>query len=289
MKKPKTWIGTIIFESYKNAYRNNNASRLKTLIQVLEETKENIDGDGILIFPAGYFNTGTKRVESKAYFPWIDEIQKILGKIKGRSILVCLGIDGAMKKGKNAPPPRDQLGFAIDKNGILAIGRKFYPIFEEKKSSYLAQDHMGLEQGHSRIFLFNGRKYYLAVCYDIFGIKHNSQDNPGVDAVLNFVHKFTPRCQCTGEVCSCNATSGDVYFPKNGFAGASKQWGCPVFGSVYFMNRDIPGRWPSGVFWNKDGINTRYWKYTDNPIKPTMTLEKNISTGKALMRYFILN
>lgn len=262
--KPKFWIGTVLFESYKNPHRNYNSSRLKTLSQVIKKITDKTNGDGILIFPAGYLNTGIKEVKPNVYLPWIGDIKTILSKIKGRSILICLGIDGAQKKDKMALPPGDQLGFAIDKNGIIAMGRKFHPIYDERETINLAKSYLELEQDFPRIFELQGKKFYLAVCYDIFGIKHKSLNNPGVKSILNLVHKFTPRCRCSGEICICNATSGDVYFAKNGFAGASKQWRCSVYGSAIFQLRGIPGKWPAGVYWNQGNIHIKYWRYLDN-------------------------
>lgn len=61
----------------------------------------------------------------------------------------------------------------------------------------------------------------MAVCYDSFGIKKQQLKNPGIDAVLDLVHRFHP----IGE-----ESSGDVLFAKHGFAGASKHWRCPTFG-----------------------------------------------------------
>lgn len=80
----------------------------------------------------------------------------------------------------------------------------------------------------------------MAVCYDGFGIKKQNIKNPGVDVILDLVHRFPP----IGE-----DISGDVLFAKHGFAGAAKHWGCPTLGAAVFYNSDIPSKWPTGVVW----------------------------------------
>ncbi len=84
--------------------------------------------------------------------------------------------------------------------------------------------------------------------------------NPNVDIILNLVHGFNP----IGEF-----GSGEVYFAKHSFAGASKQWGCPTFGAAVFERRDIPLNWPTGVLWNQGEKSTQKWKYTENAIMST--------------------
>ncbi|WP_256242165.1 hypothetical protein [Bacillus sp. V3B] len=75
-------------------------------------------------------------------------------------------------------------------------------------------------------FSGEGEKFYTAVCYDSFGIKHNHIQNSGVHGILNLVHQFWSKGQ---------GNSGDVFFARHGFAGASKQWECPIFGATVFL------------------------------------------------------
>lgn len=46
--------------------------------------------------------------------------------------------------------------------------------------------------------------------------------------------------------------SGDVDFARKGFAGASQQWDCPVFGTAVFFDRAIPENWPTGVRYHSE-------------------------------------
>ena len=80
--------------------------------------------------------------------------------------------------------------------------------------------------------------------------------------------------------------AGRVAYPPHGFAGASKQWECPVFGAAVFFNRDIPESWPSGVLWTQGDKSTQKWRYEDNPIKKARSISHSIPEGKAVIRIY---
>lgn len=113
------------------------------------------------------------------------------------------------------------------------------------------------EMGFTRFFEISGKRFYIAVCYDGFGIRHYGIQNPGVDAVLILAHQFWNR----GE-----GPSGDVDFARKGFAGVSQQWGCPVFGTAVFFNRKIAENWPTGVMWIESDKSVKNFKYRDNTL-----------------------
>jgi len=198
----------------------------------------------------------------------------LYGCKKGGKIIICLGMDGRV-----AQYAKDQIGIAISRNGIEAIGRKFHPAPQEKGHVELAKGHLSKEENKSRVFELNGKKYFLCACYDSFGIKQKGIPNFGVDVILDLVHGFYPKGK---------GSSGDVYFAKHGFAGASKQWGCLVFGAAVFFNRKIPENWPSGVYWNQGSKSTQEWRYADNPIKLKVKFEVGIKEGIALVRIYDL-
>ena len=125
----------------------------------------------------------------------------------------------------------------------------------------------------------NGVKYFMCVCYDIYGIRHLNLPNPDVDVVLNLVHCFYP----VGE-----GPAGTTFFTKHGFAGASKQWRCPVFGTAVFFNCDTYENWPTGVYWNRGDISTLNWRYAYNPLKSGDKFEINVKEGVALVRIYVL-
>jgi hypothetical protein len=207
--------------------------------------------------------------EDKAASTFYNRVQETLIPVLKRTtshLIVCTGVDSA----------RDQIAIAVDKTGILAKGRKFYTAPGEDQIE-LAPNFSSAEDGKSRIFELNGTRYYMCVCYDIFGLRHKDLSNPGVDVVLNLVHAFYP----SGE-----GPSGEPYFARHGFAGASKQWGCLVFGTAVFFNRKIPEHWPTGVYWNQGDKSTTKWRYSDNPIKPANSFEPEVEEGAALVRMY---
>jgi len=264
MNARKPWIATVLMESTDQYGRTNNEERLKTLLEVIKKTTPKTTGSGVILFPAGYFQIGRFRPTYKKYRPWITHIKKALALIKNRRIIICFGIDGRFNTKNPLKSPKDQIALAIDRTGIIAAARKFHPTKSEKNEIELADSYLKREQNKPRIFKVNGKKFYMAVCFDVFGIRQRGLPNPGVDGILNPIHKFTARCQCEWEICKCGATSGEVYFARHGMAGASMKWGVHVYGSVVFFERNIPEQWPSGVLVGGKSRNMKVWKYEDN-------------------------
>lgn len=256
-------IVTAIIES-NGSY--DNKSRYLLLEAILKEIENKAN---LIILPAGFINyakisdNDIKTLESHV----VDLLKKYQEKI-----VVCFGIDVA--KGKH------QLGIAISPKGILALGRKFFPTKREKNYIQKADSVYEKEFGFKRIFKWNGRNYFIAVCYDVFGIKHLKSPLQNIDYVIDLIHGFYPK----GE-----ASSGEVYFAKHGLAGASKEWKCPTFGSAVFFNRIVPYNWQSGIIWNKGKKSTQLWKYEDNPLKPINSQNVVTKNEKVIMRYFVVN
>jgi hypothetical protein len=263
--------GNVIYTVYNEderltVYKCHNEDRLNVLSTVVQSIVEQSTGDGVILFPAGMFYT-----EEKPASTFYNRVQETLIPVLKQTtshIIVCTGVDSA----------RDQIALAIDKTGIIAKGRKFYTAPGEDQIE-LAPDFLSEEDGKSRIFELNGTRYYMCVCYDIFGLRHKDLPNPKVDGVLNLVHAIYP----SGE-----GPSGEPYFARHGFAGASKQWGCLVFGTAVFFNRKIPEQWPTGVYWNQGDKSTKFWRYSDNPIKPADSFETEVEEGAALVRMYNL-
>jgi hypothetical protein len=242
-------------------------ARMELLSTVIEQLENMTDGHGIILFPAGYFNTGQE--EASTILRWVEkEIRGKLAKIKW-NIIVCVGIDGNIE-GNLA---KDQLALAVNTGGISAMARKFYPAKGEKGKIHRASNHLSEEQGYPRIFSLNTRRYYIAVCYDVFGIRKRQLKNPNVSAILNCVHGFYRREQ---------GASGNAFFARHGFAGASKQWGSPVFGAAVFFDRHVPEDWPTGVYWNQGNKSTIEWGYSNNPIKKPESLCISISRSQEI-------
>ncbi len=269
-KRSSDWVATVVLQSNG---RYSKEERLEVLSQVVDLVAKKTDGDGVILFPGGWFSAG--KVEARSLYKWVGEqVGGILCK-KDRIMIACLGIDGR----KTSEWSKDQIGAAISKEGIIALGRKFHPAPNEKRYVDLANDHLEKEENRSRVFELGGRKYFICACYDSFGIKQKGIPNFGIDVILDLVHGFYPKGQ---------GSSGDVYFAKHGFAGASKEWGCLTFGAAVFFNRRIPERWPSGVYWNQGGASTQKWRYEDNPIKPQIEFEVSIKEGITSVRMYNL-
>ncbi len=225
----------------------------------------------IILFPAGYFSYNYPYNYSKEIEDYlVAEIANILKELKSKTVVV-LGIDSDDKN--------NQIAIAIDKKGLVSKARKFHPTTGEKNKISSAKNYLSKEDGYSRIFKLEERKFYIAVCNDIYGISQKKLKNPGVDCVLNLIHGFHPR----GE-----GHSGDVDFARKGLVGGSKQWDCPVFAAATYFGRNISRNWPSGVSWNQGNKSVRNWKYSDNPISSIKIKKFERELEKVEVRIFEL-
>lgn len=265
------WIATAVLESYRGY---DNDMRLEELDLIVRSTLKHCSGPGLILFPGGQFKTGTE--EPKTIYGWLEkEFIEIINK-SGRELAICVGVDGSIPGDRLSP--KDQIALAITGDGIVARGRKFAPTKKEAFAIRTAENYLAREDGLSRMFTFHGKRYYLAVCYDTCGISNSRHDNPGCDAILNFIHSFEPR----GE-----GPSGDVQYARKVLSGASKRWKVPVYASVVFFRRNIPDSWPSGVFWNQaPQMSVSKWSYSHNPISPKTKFNVSIEEGVASVRVF---
>ncbi len=256
---------TVVTAIIKSSNKYTNESRTNLLKDVIDKIKDSVD---VVLLPAGYYKVHGKA--DKVYKYAVGSVKNILARTK-RNITVCFGVDGRV--GDETP---DQMALAVSRQGLIALGRKFFPTDDEKVNK--AFDHLAQERGYARIFAVKGKKIYLAICYDGFGIRKQTLPNPGVDIVFDLIHKFNPK----GE-----PVSHEGFFAKHGLAGAAKQWGVPVFGSAVFFNRSIPEKWPSGVVWDQGDMPTQSWKYEFNPLMYDNELFVEGGNGEdALIRMF---
>lgn len=258
----KLTVATAVIQS-NGKYSNDD--RTKLLKKTIDSLGKEVD---LILLPAGFYST---RKPAKTLYEYaVNNVVKFLQSYS-ENITVCLGIDGR--------DSIDQIALAINKEGIVAIGRKFYPTADEVEYIDKASNYLSLEDGKSRIFEVKGRKLYLAVCYDGLGIRRKSLENPGVDVILDLAHGFNPK----GEV-----NSGEFYFARGAFAGSSKQWNIPTFGSAVFFNRQIPDRWASGVMWSQGDKSIKDWTYQDNTLLPTGKVNVKNKGELAIGRVFKL-
>lgn len=268
-------IGTVILES-RSKDQTVTGDRFAALRKIILASGQHIGPKGLLLFPAGWFYTGDDPASS-AYGRITSSIQSALSE-SGSNYDIVTGIDGFAEHTPTGPFSRDQIGFACDKNGTIGIARKFYASNAEKGHVNLATNSAALEGGHSRVIESQGKLFLMSVCHDITASYKMPQfRNPGVDGILNLVHCFYPKGQ---------GPSGSSYFARHKFAGASKQWHCPVYGAASFFINPMPERWPSGVIWNQGNILTRDWKYEMNPFVPMSSIRVPIDEGHATIRFF---
>ncbi len=230
-------------------------NRTEDTLRILEQMPADV-----CLLPGGWFSAGEATANRL-----IARLEKRLADAAGER-LICLGVDG-----RDAVPwARDQLGVAITKDGIVGKARKFHTAPGERGVLAAAQDYRAPEDGLSRIVKYDGFSFYLAICYDCFGIRQQNVPNPEVDAVLTSIHGFYPAGQ---------RDSGAAYFARHGVAGASKAWGVPAFASAGFYDRPVPERWPTGVLWTSGERSTTAWTYGENGIQPQSSRTLQLRCG----------
>jgi len=279
----KDWIATVILKSNLQIIDEkdvrNNPIRISEMEQILRSTIANTSGDGVILFPGGWVHTQHERAD--AIYPEIEQSAKKILSQTDRSIKVCVGIDGYFDRPEAIDAyDQDQMAITIDKTGIIADCRKFYPTNEEEREHIIpAENCYDGEHGKPRIFELNGVKYFPFVCHDVYGPYKDPEKNtrPDVHVGLNLIHRFRPR----GE-----KLSREDYFPKYGWSEASFQWGIPIFGTAIFFRRSVPSDWPTGVIW-KSG-NT--WRKPDCheitiPHDPSV-IQIPLTEGSAEVRLF---
>ena len=266
------WVATVTLDNAREG-NYSTKTRLSAISKVIcGLATEGYPSGGVLLFPGGWLDTGDAVPDAEYCTRAADAIMPAL---EGTGHAVCFGIDGGADADGFA---RDQLALVVrDGEGICAMGRKFAPSPQERGRITLCENYWKGEAGYSRTFMHCGRTYFPAVCYDSYGISHGAGPNPGVDAVLNCVHCFYPKGQ---------GPSGDPYFARHGFAGAAKQWSCPVYGTAIFYDRSMPPAWPTGVAWNRGEKSTTRWRYDENPLAPDHVFAMMNEEGLITVRVF---
>ena len=213
----------------------HNKDKIKLLEFILNSLNKSTD---ILILPAGFLNSSNKKPQT--IFDNIEKsvVQLILNHCP--QLNICLGIDGRYNN--------DQLLLTINKNGIVAIARKFHHM---DNSIELADNPFSLEQSKPRHFELKKKKAYLAVCYDIFGIAQTKPENKNnYNFIIGAIHGF-------------DKSGGDSDFARKGLAGASKQWNVNTYASAVFSDNRNPTNWTSGVEWKHGNESVKNFKYDD--------------------------
>ncbi|MCF8019305.1 MAG: hypothetical protein K9L62_07840 [Vallitaleaceae bacterium] len=244
----------------QNVYKLGNKKRKDLLKYIIDEIGSEHD---VIILPAGFLKF--EYFEPEVIKDEANDISEYLDIMECRTN-VCYGVD--------CRDNMDQLALSVTSEGIKGIGRKFFPTDGEKGYIDAAGSLVSEESGYTRIVDIKGCKAYLAVCYDVFGIKKIGKENVGVDIIIDLIHKFNPKGSSDGG-------SSEVLFARHGLAGASKGWNCPVFASAEFIRRNISQDWPTGVMWDLGDRSTKDWTYRDNTMK--VKKEKNLTYKSAIV------
>lgn len=210
-----------------------NSYKFDLLSTILPQLAKNTE---ILILPAGFLNSRSKRPGTI-----IEETEKALKNLIKKyndKLFICFGIDGRDKT--------DQLALTVNKVGIVAVARKFHHM---DNSIELANSAFALERNKPRHFQIKGKRAYLAVCYDVFGIsKFKLGNESNSDFIIGVIHGFGSR-------------GGDSDFARKGLAGASKQWGVHSYASAIFSDNRNPTNWTSGVEWTHGSTSVKNFNY----------------------------
>lgn len=228
-----------------------NADKFKLLASILTNLNKDTD---ILILPAGFLNSRSKRPET-IFDETEKEVTKLINKYND-NLFICFGIDGRHKT--------DQLALTVNKTGIICIARKFHHM---DNSIHLADNAFALEQNKQRHFLVKGKRPYLAVCYDIFGISKFKLDNEtNSDFIIGVIHGF-------------GSSGGDSDFARKGLGGASKQWKVHSYASAVFSDNRNPTNWTSGVEWTHGNASVKAFTYDQIRIESELkTMTTDIAT-----------
>lgn len=233
------------------------SKKFELLLKIISHLPPDTD---ILVLPAGFLNSKSKRPETI-----FDETEMELTKLINKynvNLFVCFGIDGRDKN--------DQLALTVNKAGIVAVARKFHHM---DNSINLADNAFALEHNKQRHFLVKGKRSYLAVCYDIYGIsKYKLRNQSNCDFIIGVIHGFDSR-------------GGDSDFARKGLAGASKQWKVHSYASAVFCDNRNPTNWPTGVEWTHGNASVKDFTYDQIRIDSDLqTLATNI--GTVYMRHY---
>jgi len=210
-----------------------NADKFEILSIILSNMTKDTD---ILVLPAGFLNSKNKRPET-IFAETENQLIKLIKK-HNHNLFICLGVDGRSKT--------DQLALTVNQTGVISVARKFHHM---NNNVELADNAFALENNKPRYFSIKGKRPYLAVCYDIFGISKFKLDNEKkCDFIIGLIHGF-------------RSSGGDSDFARKGLAGASKQWGVHTYASAVFSENRNPINWPSGVEWTHGNASVKAFTY----------------------------
>jgi hypothetical protein len=242
----KLSIVTVVLEC-KSSESPTNRYRADILQKVLKTFGQK----DIILLPARFYKVAALNSEEEASLT--NNVRYMLRSANSDAI-VCFGIDVFEKD----DPENEQIAIAIDKSGIIAKGRKFTLDYNETTSNgKIATSYNSKEDGYDRYIKCKGKRLYMAICYDLFGVKKLEGADLNADIVLSLSHRFVRK----------GGGSGASRFARLGFGDASQQLKCPVFGSAVFFERAVPKDWPTGFIYTGREKSPTKICYADNNLQ----------------------
>jgi hypothetical protein len=286
-------VVTVVLECNDDKKSPTNSQREKTFKNVIKGVIDKFGKVDIILFPARFYMIDEKIPEEKQEQEEEQLITGVRNKLQelDTDTFVCLGID----IGEKGEPNNKQFAYAINRKKVEAKGRKFAldpdekEIEKDKPGTYknLIAKHYNDEEMHKeagkkvlkeRFFMCKGIRFYLAVCYDVFGIQDTKREDikkiKSFDAtILSLVHHFN----------KSGKGSGSVYFATKGFGGASLKWGCYVFGAAVFFDGGDHTNWPSGFkcIDDKSITSSQDISYKHNELENKATPHSILPTDKS--------
>ncbi len=197
--QPSLCLVTVCVRGRPIKEKRSNKQSLKLLTQNANLINQWWDKLDAVVFPGGFLFLG----ESIGHLCYKDRIQKLSDagfvdpikeavKALSRSpgALIIVGVDGRdLRNGDSG----DQLCVAIDKDGIVGIGRKVFPT-DGEADTMLCYD-TDFVDGHRIVPLASGRKAVLSACYDMFGIADCGSGNRTRERKIQWIGTYRDKIE----------------------------------------------------------------------------------------------
>jgi hypothetical protein len=161
-------------------------SLLNLLNDVALEVNKRWETLDAVVFPGGFLHLD-ERIGPLCYADRVNVLdaagfiasvkQAVAALDRSPDVLIVFGADGPSYPNGDGG---DQLCVAADKNGIVGIGRKVFPVAGKEADSLLCYD-ADFAEAHRIVTLRSDRKAILSACYDMFGVAEHG-DASGVRA-----------------------------------------------------------------------------------------------------------
>jgi hypothetical protein len=164
-------IVTVCVTGFPALRVSQNLERIQLLQRVIEEIKKRGWKPSVVLFPGGFFQLHT-------YIGHFDHQDRLSAIARRDFSSVCCqaahDIDAVICVGIDSKGYWDQLCVAFDKNGIIGVGRKIFPVKGTESPWYISY----LPDFYSKkrnILTTDGRALLLS-CYDVYGCSESPKN-----------------------------------------------------------------------------------------------------------------